>query len=364
MVIGIPRETKRHEYRVSIIPAGVRDLTSLGHRVLVEPSAGLGSGFTDEDYEGAGAELAKREEVFGSELLVKVKEPSPEEYGLLKEGGCLFTFLHLAANTELLSVLLDKNMTALGYETLEDRGTLPLLTPMSEIAGRMSPLVASYHLQRPLGGSGILPGGTPGVLPAQALILGAGMVGTSAARVALALGMRVTVINRGIERLREIDGIFKGLVNTLPSTGYNVEEHLISADIVIGAVLIAGAKAPRLVTAAMVSGMKKGSVIVDVSVDQGGCVETTRPTTHDAPVYEVEGVIHYAVANMPGAYPRTSTLALTNCSLPYISRLASLGIERAVREDRPLRSAVNTYAGRVVHRGLSGSLNLPTGDIG
>lgn len=360
MVIGVPKEVKKQEYRVSVTPSGVRELVLEGHRLLVERSAGEGSGFTDSEYDAAGVETAERERVFGeAELIVKVKEPLPEEYGLLREGQALFTFLHLAPNRELTDLLLERKITAFGYETLEDGGALPLLAPMSEIAGRMSPIMASYYLQRPAGGSGVLPSGVPGVIPANALVLGGGTVGRNASRVALALGMRVTVLNRGMEKLRELDRIFSGLITTLPSLRYNIEEQLSRADVVIGAVLVTGARSPVLVTAEMVSNMKKGSVIVDVSVDQGGCMETTRPTTHDSPVYMVDGVVHYAVANMPGAYPRTSTMALTNGTLAYIRKLASLGAERAIREDRHLRTALNTHAGKVTNKGLSESAGLP-----
>jgi len=363
MVIGVPREIKSHEYRVAVTPGGVRELVSGGHDVIVEHSAGLGSGFPDEAYKLAGASLAPRERLFGEAgLIVKVKEPMPSEYGLLREGQAIFTFLHLASNRELAEFLLEKNITALGYETVEEKGALPLLAPMSEIAGRMSPIVASFYLQKPRGGSGILPPGAPGVPPANALILGAGVVGTNAARVALALGMRVAVVNRGIERLRRLDELFEGRAVTLPSESDVIAEWIKQADIVVGAVLLPGAKTPRLVSAAMVSTMKKGSVIVDVSVDQGGCMETTRPTTHDDPVYEVEGVVHYAVSNMPGAYPRTATLALTNSTIAYVKRLASLGVERAIREDPSLRTAVNVHRGNVLHRGLAESLGFPLGE--
>lgn len=362
MVIGVPREVKSHEYRVAATPHGVRELVSAGHGVIVEHSAGLGSGFPDDEYERAGATLADGEELFGkADLIVKVKEPMPEEYDFLREGQAIFTFLHLASNRELTDFLLKKNITALGYETLEVRGTLPLLAPMSEIAGRMSPIVASFYLQKSCGGSGLLSPGVPGVPPAYALILGAGVVGTNAARIALALGMRVAVVNRGIERLRQLDELFGGLATTLPSASDTIAEQIRKADIVVGAVLIPGEKTPRLVTSGMVSTMKKGSVIVDVSVDQGGCVETTRPTTHDDPVYEAEGVVHYAVANMPGAYPRTATLALGGSTLPYVKRLADMGVERAMREDPSIQSAVNVHRGDILHRGLAESLGLPLG---
>ncbi len=364
MLIGVPREIKTHEYRVSLTPQGAAELTASGHGVLVEPSAGLGSGFGDDEYLRAGAEIAARETLFGTaDLIVKVKEPLREEYGLLREGQTLFTFLHLAPNTGLLRALLERRITALGYETLVDRGGLPLLSPMSEIAGRMSPIVASHYLQKPLGGSGILPPGAAGVPPADIVIIGAGVVGENAARVASALGMKVAVLNRGVERLRHIDEVFQGRVVTMPATAGSIEDAVLTADIVVGAVLVRGEKAPTCVTRQMVSGMRKGSVVVDVSIDQGGCIETSRPTTHDEPVFEALGVLHYCVANMPGAYPRTSTLALTNSTLPYIKRLADAGTGKAIREDGPLRSAVNTHAGSIVHEGLAASTGLPLGAI-
>jgi alanine dehydrogenase len=364
MIIGVPREIKSHEYRVSLTPAGAGGLVAAGHSVLVEESAGVGSGFSDNDYAQAGAETADRARVFGGAgLIVKVKEPLPEEYGLLSEGQAIFTFLHLAPNRELLNVLLEKRITSLGYETLQVGKTLPLLTPMSEISGRMCPIIASYYLQRPVGGSGVFPAGATGVSPADVMILGAGTVGTNAARMAYALGMNVTVLNRNIEKLKIIDTLYGGQVRTLPATAENIGKEARKADIAVGAAHVPGAATPLLVTADMVAGMAEGSVIVDVSVDQGGCFETTRPTTHDNPVFKAEGVLHYAVSNMPGAYPRTSTLALTNSSLPYIDTLASAGIGRAIRENSPLRSAVNTYDGRVVHKGLAESIGLQYKEI-
>ena len=353
MIVGVPKEIKEHEYRVGITPAGVRELEKEGHRIIVEKSAGEGSGFADEDYQKAGAEISDKVRLFReSELLVKVKEPLSSEYDLLRDGQALFTFLHLAPNPELTDVLLRKNIAGLAYETLEENGTLPLLTPMSEIAGRMAPVIAAYYLQRVHRGEGILLSGVEGVPPARVLILGAGIVGTNAARVALGIGARVTVINRGIERLQYIDELFHGNVDTLPATGENIETEALKADVLIGAVLVPGARTPRLVSKELVTRMKKGSVIVDVSVDQGGCVETTRPTTHNNPVYNVDGVVHYTVANMPGAYPRTSTFALTNRTLPYIRVLAKNGIEKSVRENKPLRSALNTYDGKIMHEAL------------
>ncbi len=364
MVVGIPKETKTHEYRVALTPAGAGELAALGHRVLIENSAGAGSGFTDEQYKSSGAHITDRKTLFKqAELIVKVKEPLSEEYDLLEEGHVLFTFLHLAPNKELTDVLLEKNITALGYETLEEGGALPLLTPMSEIAGRMSPVVAGYHLQKPLGGEGVLPTGAAGVPPAEAVIIGAGVVGSNATRVAHALGMKVTVINRGMEGLRHIDELYEGQVATLPSSEQNISDTVLRADVVIGAVLVKGERAPLCVTRELIANMKRGSVVVDVSIDQGGCFETSRPTTHDDPVYEVEGVIHYCVANMPGAYPRTSTLALTNSTLPYIKKLADGDILSMLKEDPALRSSVNTYRGSIVHEGLAASLGQKAGAL-
>ncbi len=364
MVIGVPREIKREEYRVAVTPSGVGELKRDGHTVLVEAGAGDGSGFTDEEYLDADADVVDRESLFRkADLVVKVKEPLPQEYDLIRDGQAIFTFLHLAPNRELTEVLLDKRVSAFAYETLEKDGGLPLLAPMSEIAGRMAPLMGSFYLQRMHSGAGILPSGAPGVMPARALILGAGVVGTNAARVSAGLGIDTVVANRGPARLRRIDEIFSGRVKTLPLTRGNVEEHLRYADIVIGAVLVPGGRAPVLITREMLGLMKKGAVIVDVSVDQGGCVETSRPTTHDDPVYVVDGVLHYTVANMPGAYPRTSTIALTNATLPYVRILAGSGVENAIREDPSLKSALNTYAGAVVHGALAESLGLPCRDI-
>jgi alanine dehydrogenase len=360
MIIGVPKEIKREEYRVGITPAGVKELRKDGHTVLVEESAGQGSGFADNEYLSADADIVLKDTLYQkSHLIVKVKEPLPAEFELFRERQALFTFLHLAPNWQLTNHLLDKEITAMGYETLEKSGGLPLLAPMSEIAGRMAPLMASHYLQMIHGGAGILSTGTAGVKPAKALILGGGVVGSNAARVCIGLGMDTVIINNTIEKLKRIDELFMGRIKTLPSTMHNIEEEIRDADIIIGAVLVPGAKTPVLVNREMLRTMKKGSVIVDVAVDQGGCFETSMPSTHDKPVYQVEGIIHYTVANMPGAYPRTSTLALTNATLPYIKILATMGIERAVRENPPLRSALNIYRGNIVHRGLAQSIDKP-----
>ncbi len=354
MIIGIPKEIKEHEYRVGIIPSSVKELKKDGHRIIVEESAGEGSRFSDEDYQKAGAEILDKPRLFNdSELIVKVKEPLPTEYDLLREGQALFTFLHLAPNPELTSILLKKNVTALAYETLEVDGALPLLIPMSEIAGKMALVIAAYYQQRVYGGEGILLTSVEGVPPAKVLVLGAGTVGMNALKVAYGIGASVTVINRGMEKLERINKLYQGKVKTLTATKENIESEVLKADVVIGAVLITGARAPKLISKELVSKMKKGAVIVDVAVDQGGCIETTKPTTHNNPVYSVNGVIHYAVSNMPGAYPRTSTLALTSKTIEYIKILANNGIENAIKENVPLKSALNTYKGKVVHEALA-----------
>lgn len=364
MIIGIPKEIKKEEYRVGITPSGVEELKRDGHTILVESGAGMGSGFSDEEYLKVDADIVDKQTIFEkSDLIVKVKEPLPQEYDLIRDGQAIFTYLHLAPNRELTELLLKKKITALGYETLQKDGMLPLLAPMSEIAGRMAPIVGSYYLQRIRGGSGILPTGAAGVKPARALILGAGVVGTNAARVCYGIGMDTVVINRGIDRLQKIDEMFMGKVKTLPLTTHNIKEEIKYADIIIGAVLVPGGRTPVLITREMLKIMKKGSVIVDVSVDQGGCAETSKPTTHDNPVYEIEGIIHYTVANMPGAYPKTSTIALTNVTLPYIRFIAQKGIINAIKKDPTIKSALNTYAGEIVNKALADSLGVTYKDI-
>lgn len=364
MTIGILKEIKRHEYRVGMTPSGVAELKRTGHTVLVEKGAGKGSGFDDEEYLRADADIVDRKTIFiSSDLIVKVKEPLPEEYDLIREGQAIFTYLHLAPNPELTDLLIVKKTIALGYETLEKDGTLPLLTPMSEIAGRMAPLVASYYLQKIWGGNGVLPSGSIGVAPAKSVIIGAGFVGMHAARVSHGLGMETVVLNRGIERLQKIDEIFHGRIRTLILNQENLIKEIKDADIIIGAILVPGGRTPVIIKKDMLGLMKKGSVIVDVSVDQGGCVETTRPTTHDKPIYEVDGIIHYAVSNMPGAYPRTSTIALTNATLPFIRKIAEMGIEEAIKQDKTIRSAVNIFMGKVVHKTLAESTGRAFKDI-
>jgi len=361
MIIGTPREIKQEEYRVGITPFGVQDLIHAGHTVLIEADAGAGSGFLDDEYRATGAYIVDKGRLFGqAELIVKVKEPLPEEYGFLRNGQCLFTYLHLAPNPKLTEELLRKKVTALGYETLTKGDSLPLLAPMSEIAGRMAPLMGAYYLQKFKGGSGILATGASGVKSAAAVILGGGVVGRNAARVASSLGMKTMVVDNDLIRLQKIDELFQGLVMTAPATARTIAEEIRTADIVVGAVLVPGGKTPVLITRQMLRTMKKGSVIVDVSIDQGGCTETSRPTTHDDPVYEVDGIIHYCVSNMPGAYPHTSTLALTNATLPYIMALARTGIKKTVQEDPIIRTAMNTYRGRIMNKTLAEEMGFTT----
>ncbi len=351
MIIGIPKEIKPQEHRVGMTPGGVKALVGDGHTVVVENGAGSGSGFTDEQYRAAGADLLRAsEDVWGrAALVVKVKEPLPAEYGFLRSDLTLFTYLHLAAVPELARALVSSGCTALGYETLEVNGRLPLLEPMSEIAGRMAPVMGAYYLQRHRGGRGVLVPGVPGVAPAKVLVLGAGTVGTNSAEVAIGMGAQVTVINRNRDRLQDLEHRFGAAVVTLDATEENIAREVPLSDMVIGAVLVPGGKAPKLVTEDMVRAMAEGSVIVDVSVDQGGCIATTRPTTHDDPVYAVHGVTHYCVANMPGAYPRTSTIALTDATLTYIRSLADQGVDGATEAGSVPASAVNVRGGRIVH---------------
>jgi len=359
MIIGVPKEIKKGEYRVALTPEGAAELKKDGHAILVETGAGEGSGFSDNEYLNVDADIVDRETVFKkSELIVKVKEPLTSEYNLLKDGQAIFTYLHLAPNRELTELLLKKKITGLAYETLQKDGSLPLLAPMSEIAGRMAPLLGACFLQKIHRGEGVRATGTVGVKPAKAVILGAGVVGTNAAHVCVGIGMDTVVINKGVEKLQKLDELFMGRVKTLPLTAHNIAEEIKDADILIGAILVPGGKTPVLVTKEMLKTMKKGAVIIDVSVDQGGCIETSRPTTHDNPIYEVEGIIHYCVANMPGAYPRTSTLALTNTTLPYIKFLANMGVEHAIKEDSAIKTALNTYEGRITNKALAEAMGI------
>src|SRR5579871_6741969 len=358
MIIGVPKEIKDYEARVSVIPAGVKALTEAGHKVLVETHAGALSGFPDHDYQEAGAEIVGEAHHVWSkaDTVVKVKEPTTPEYGYFREGLVLFTYLHLAPVPDLTELLLKSKVIGIAYETVRDRqGTLPLLTPMSEVAGRMSVQVGAAYLEKEHGGRGILLGGVPGVPPAIVTIVGGGIVGSNAARIALGFGARVTLVDLNLNRLREIDDIFNGRVYTLSSNSYNLAHATHEADLVIGAVLIPGATAPKIVTRAMVSKMKKGAVIVDVAIDQGGCVETARPTSHSDPSYTVDGVVHYCVTNMPGAVPHTSTLALTNATFPYLLRIANLGTREALRQDAGFAEGLNTWMGKLTYRGVAES---------
>lgn len=353
MVIGIPKEIKDNEYRVAAVPSGVRALKAAGHHILIEKGAGAGSSIPDEEYISAGAEaLDSPDEVYNrAEFIVKVKEPLPEEYEYLREGLTVFTFFHLASDKTLTEELMKKGVTAIAYETIEtDDKRLPVLGPMSEIAGRLSVQIGAHFLLKQNGGRGVLLSGVPGVERGAIAILGAGNVGMNAAKIAAGLGAEVTILDTKLEKFRYIDDIFGSYVKTLSSNSYNIEKAIKSCDLLIGATHIPGARTPRLVTRGMLSLMKKGSVIVDVSVDQGGCVETIRPTTHSMPTYEVDGVIHYGVANMPGAVPRTSTFALTNATLPYILKLANLGVKEAVTTDPELGKGVNLHKGRITHQ--------------
>ncbi len=362
MQVGVLKEIKDNEYRVSMVPAGVRALVEAGHTVVVQDGAGLGSGIDNTAFQAAGAVIVSDAAAIfrRADLILKVKEPQQQEIPLLRRGQVLFTYLHLAPAPKLTRGLLDSGVTAIAYETITDRdGGLPLLTPMSEVAGRMAIQIGAFYLQRTMGGRGILPGGVPGVPPGDVVILGGGTVGINAAMMACGLGARVTIVDKSLPRLRYLDEIFQGRVVTVASTGAYIAEAVRRADMLIGAVLVPGASAPRLVTRAMVGTMKKGSVIIDVAVDQGGCIETTRPTTHSAPTFEVDGVVHYCVANMPGAVPRTSTFALTNATLPYALKIADRGWQDAAREDPSLRAGINTHAGQVVHEAVARSQGLP-----
>ncbi len=362
-VIGVPKEIKNNENRIALTPAGAGMLRDAGHRVVVESGAGIGSGFLDEEYVQAGAELLPNAaDVWNNAgLVVKVKEPLPEEFQHFRNGQQLFTYLHLAAAEQLSHALADSGVAAIAYETIQlPNGALPLLTPMSEVAGRMSVQVGAQFLEMFYGGRGILLGGVPGVPPAEVIILGGGIVGMNAAKMALGLGADVVIIELNGERMRYIDDVFGGRVRTLMSNPYNIASAVQKADLLIGAVLIPGAKAPKLVTEDMVKTMKPGAVIVDVAVDQGGTIETVdRVATHSEPTYVKHGVLHYAVANMPGAVPRTSTLALTNATFPYLMELADKGLERAVRENEPLRLGVNVYQGEITHQAVAAAVNRP-----
>jgi len=360
MIVGIPKEIKDNENRVSTTPAGVAEYVGHGHTVLVERSAGVGSGFADSEYEAAGAKLIDTHaDVFArAEMIVKVKEPIEPEYELMRADQLLYTYLHLAAEERLTKVLMERNVASVAYETVElANRSLPLLTPMSEVAGRMSIQVGAHYLEKVQGGRGLLLGGVPGVPPADVVVLGGGVVGINAAQMALGLGANVTIIDRSIDRLRYLDQVLHGRINTLASNRQNVAEAVKQCDLLIGGVLIPGAKAPRLVTRDMISTMRQGSVIVDVAIDQGGCIETIKPTTHSNPTFLVDGVIHYGVTNMPGAVPRTSTFALSNVTLPYGLMLADKGIQ-AVKDDVALAKGVNVYKGQVTYPAVAEAFGM------
>jgi alanine dehydrogenase len=365
VIIGVPKESKRDEYRVALLPVGVHELTRAGHEVLVEAGAGLGSGLADHEYLQEGARLAaSAEEVFAeADMVLKVKEPQPEEYPLLRSGQTLFTYFHFASSRELTEAMVSSGVTCVAYETLRDQhGRLPLLTPMSEVAGRMSIQEGAKYLERPQMGRGILLGGVPGVAPAHITILGGGVVGANAAKIAAGFQADVTVLDIDMDRLRYLDDIMPANVNALYCDRHTVREQLTLADLVIGAVLIPGAKAPRIVQAEDLKYMKPGSVIIDVAIDQGGCCETSRPTTHSDPTYIEDDVLHYCVTNMPGAVGRTSTFALCNVTLPWALRIAADGIETAAREQSPIAAAVNIHRGEIANRAVADTFGMPYSD--
>ncbi len=358
MIIGVPREIKDKEFRVGIVPAGVKTMVAAGHRVIIEQNAGVGSDISDSDYQKAGAEMHPSAlKIFQqADLIMKVKEPLPQEWELLKEESILYTYLHLAPLPELTDILLQKKVTAIGYETVRtDNGYLPLLAPMSQVAGKMAIQVGARFLEKEEGGRGVLLGGVPGVNHGHVTILGSGTVGANAASAAIGLGADVTVLGRNLQRLNQLEEIFSGRVNTLMSNRHNIEEELGRCDLLVGAVLVPGGSAPQLVSRRMLSLMKKGAVIVDVAIDQGGCVETSKPTTHSHPVFVVDGIIHYCVANMPGAVPHTSTFALTNATLPYVLDIANKGLEKVAADNISLKRGINTYQGKICNREVANS---------
>ena len=361
MIIGVPKEIKNNENRVALTPAGASELIKHGHTLYVQKTAGEGSGFSDSEYQAAGATILNTiEEVYAiAEMIIKVKEPIESEYSLIKKDQLLFTYFHFASYEPLTHAMIERGAVCLAYETVEkaDR-SLPLLIPMSEVAGRMSIQEGAKYLEKPMGGRGVLLGGVPGVKPAEVLVLGGGIVGTQAAKMAAGLGARVTMMDISLPRLRQLDDIMPANVETMISNEYNVRNAIKTADLVIGGVLIPGAKAPKLITRDMLPSMKKGAVIVDVAIDQGGCFETSKPTTHAEPCYEVDGVVHYCVANMPGAVPYTSTLALTNATLPYAVQLANKGWKKACADSNELKLGLNVINGKVVYKGVSEAFNL------
>ena len=361
MLIGIPKEVKDHEFRVAVTPAGVREYVNRGHRVFLQRLAGEGSGFSDPEYAAAGAEICdEAADVFArAEMIVKVKEPTADEYELFHPGQLLFTYLHLAADEALTVSLIRSNVQSVAYETVQlDNGILPLLTPMSEVAGRMAVQVGAHHLEKAHGGNGTLLAGIPGVPGAQVVVIGGGVVGTNAAQIALGMGANVTIIDRSLDRLRQLDAMLHGRVNTLASNADNVARAVQQADLLVGAVLLPGAKAPMIVSESMVASMRPGSVVVDVAIDQGGCIATARPTTHSNPTYSVHGVVHYCVTNMPGAVPRTSTLGLSNATLPFGLALADLGLYAAIEHDPALAKGINILNGKITHSGVADAFGL------
>ena len=362
MLVGLVAEIKPNERRCALTPAGTRELAAAGHEVLVQAGAGDGSGFTDAEYAQAGARLAPDAATVwaAAELLLKVKEPIASEYEHLRAGQTLFTYLHLAADRPLTEALVASGTTAVAYETIEDaEGRLPLLAPMSEIAGRLAAQAGAYFLQDPLGGRGLLMGGVPGVAPARVTVLGGGVVGTHAARIACGMGADVTILDRSLPRLRELDELFEGRARVVMSSAAQIEEELGRSDVAIGAVLVAGAAAPKLVTRPMLALLPRRAVLVDVAIDQGGCFATSHPTTHDEPAYELDGVLHYCVANMPGAVPRTSTRALTNATLPYVRRLADLGLDGLIARDPGVAPGINVRAGEIVSAPVAEAFATP-----
>lgn len=362
MLIGVPKEIKKNENRVALLPVGAATLIQNGHKVVVETSAGAGSSFSDEDYKKAGAEIASSpEEIFAkADMIMKVKEPIDKEYKMIREGQIVFTYFHFAASKELTEAMMKSKCIGIAYETVQkaDR-SLPLLIPMSEVAGRMAPQEGAKYLEKVMGGRGVLLGGVPGTGPAEVIVLGGGIVGTNAAKIAAGFGARVTIFDNNLYRLRYLDDVMPKNVTTMMSNEYYIRAALPKADLVIGAVLIPGAKAPHLITKDMLSIMKEGSVVVDVSVDQGGCIETCKPTTHANPTYVVDGVLHYCVANMPGAVPHTSTLALTNATLPYAVEIASKGYEKAIKTNNEIKLGLNVIDGKITYKGVADAFGLP-----
>jgi alanine dehydrogenase len=366
MKIGCPKEIKNHEYRVGLVPAAVKAYVKAGHDVLMEREAGLGSGITDAEYLAAGAQIADTaEEVWAADMIVKVKEPLQPEYDFMKRGQIVYTYFHFAADRQLTRACMDKGIAALAYETVQEAdGSLPLLTPMSEVAGRLAVQIGAVYLEAPNGGRGVLLGGVPGVAPGNVIVLGGGVVGTNAAKIAIGMGAKVTIIDKSLDRLRQLDDIFQGRAVTLASNVWTIRETLRQADLVIGGVLNPGASAPKLVRRDMLPSMKNGAVMVDVSIDQGGCFETSHPTTHTDPIYFVDGVLHYCVSNMPAAVPHTSTMALTNATLPYLLELANQGLEGACAAHPAIREGVNTYRGSVTYPAVAESQGREWKEIG